>query len=231
MDVPGTHINVLKVLTTYRENDIGGTFKYRAYENAELVSSKQLTAFSDYRFSSDTGDHVSLPAYVEYLRSYADKFRLNAFINLGCRVVDISPLGPSAASIYGHRVSYKKEGNEENFDCNHVAICTGLHVQPSIPSIVGIEHLKGTAIHSSSYKNRSQLEGHDVLILGCGETAMDIAYEAIKSPARSVTMCFRTGFLSFPKVLNRFKVFGKTFGGSLPIGEFAVSYYLCTISH
>ena len=46
---------------------------------------------------------------------------------------------------------------------------------------------------------------------------MDIAYEAIKSPARSVTMCFRTGFLSFPKVLNRFRVFGKAFGGRLPI--------------
>ena len=30
-------------------------------------------------------------------------------------------------------------------------------------------------------------------------------------------MCFRTGFLSFPKVLNSFKVFGTTFGGSLPI--------------
>ena len=46
---------------------------------------------------------------------------------------------------------------------------------------------------------------------------MDIAYEAIKANAQSVTMCFRTGFLSFPKVLNRFQVFGKTTGGSLPI--------------
>ena len=46
---------------------------------------------------------------------------------------------------------------------------------------------------------------------------MDIAYEAIKANAQSVTMCFRTGFLSFPKVLNRFQIFGKTTGGNLPI--------------
>lgn len=30
-------------------------------------------------------------------------------------------------------------------------------------------------------------------------------------------MCFRTGFLSFPKSLSRFQVFGKTFSGGLPI--------------
>lgn len=31
------------------EGDIGGTFRWRGYENAELVSSKQLTCFSDFR--------------------------------------------------------------------------------------------------------------------------------------------------------------------------------------
>jgi dimethylaniline monooxygenase (N-oxide forming) len=92
-----------------------------------------------------------------------------------------------------------------------------LHVKPNIPDIPGIEHLRGEAYHSAQYKSRDQLKDRNLLIIGCGETAMDIAYEAIKANAKSVTMCFRTGFLSFPKVLNRFQVFGKTFGGSLPI--------------
>lgn len=46
---------------------------------------------------------------------------------------------------------------------------------------------------------------------------VDVAYEAIKADCTSVTMCFRTGFLSFPKALSRFKVFGKQFKGGLPI--------------
>lgn len=46
---------------------------------------------------------------------------------------------------------------------------------------------------------------------------LDIAYESMKADAQSVTMCFRTGFLSFPKALSRFQVFGKTFKGGLPI--------------
>jgi dimethylaniline monooxygenase (N-oxide forming) len=39
----------------------------------------------------------------------------------------------------------------------------------------------------------------------------------VKADAVSVTMCFRTGFLSFPKSLSRFQVFGQTFKGGLPI--------------
>ena len=139
-------------------------------------------------------------------------------------MVNISPV-KEAGSDVAHRVAYHpvNAGQADNtskrefFDCTHLAICTGLHVQPNVPQLDGIEHFKGSALHSSSYKYRSQLKDEDILILGCGETAMDVAYEAIKAPAKSVTMCFRTGFLSFPKVLNRFKVFGKTFGGSLPI--------------
>jgi dimethylaniline monooxygenase (N-oxide forming) len=125
------------------------------------------------------------------------------------------------------------ETKERTFDCSHIAVCTGLHVEPNIPDIPGIENVQGDVFHSSLYKGRDQVAGKRVLILGCGETAMgefipadqnylsnvleDIAYESIKADAESVTMCFRTGFLSFPKQLSRFQVFGKAFSGGLPI--------------
>lgn len=40
-----------RVALVEMESEIGGTFRYRGYENAELVSSKQLTCFSDYRYA------------------------------------------------------------------------------------------------------------------------------------------------------------------------------------
>ncbi|TKA64504.1 hypothetical protein B0A49_11638, partial [Cryomyces minteri] len=200
------------------EEDIGGTFKYRSYENAELVSSKQLTAFSDHRFSLNSPDHISLPQYVDYLTSYVDHFNLAPNIKLRCCVSSIEPLD-LAEHKWKHRVKYLDTASDQElwFDCSHVAICTGLHVEPNIPDIKGIENVKGDVFHSSHYKARSQLAGRDVIILGCGETAMDIAYESIKAEAKSVTMCYRTGFLSFPKALSRFQVFGKEFKGGLPI--------------
>ena len=165
-----------------------------------------------------------------------DKFDLQPLMKMGCRVNKIEPISKSVDQKWKHRVRYvdkNSDGKERTFDCSHVAVCTGLHVEPNIPAIPGIENVKGEAFHSSQYKKRAQLAGKDVLIMGCGETAMgmlharhsdkyrltypDVAYEAMKGDANSVTMCFRTGFLSFPKALSRFKVFGKQFKGGLPI--------------
>lgn len=107
-----------------------------------------------------------------------------------------------------------------------VAICSGLHVTPAWPEIPGIENIP-ESFHSSAYKGREQLIGKRVMILGCGETAMDLAYEACKAGAKEVTLCYRGGYLSFPKVLNSFEMFGVKFDGELPIdGLITVSCFL-----
>lgn len=100
----------------------------------------------------------------------------------------------------------------------------------------GVEERKaGTrVIHSSQYKKREEFKGRKVVILGVshyvvlvrvetdegkqiGETSMDLSYEAIKGGAEEVVVCHRGGWLSFPKVLNDFQVFGVKFDGDLPI--------------
>ena len=102
-----------------------------------------------------------------------------------------------------------------------VILTTGLHVSPNIPRIpglnVGTDDLSPPWIHSSAYKSRSQLTGKKVLILGAGETAMDVGYEAVMGNASQTWMAIRSGFLSFPKVLNNFRTLGTTFDGNLPI--------------
>jgi dimethylaniline monooxygenase (N-oxide forming) len=84
----------------------------------------------------------------------------------------------------------------------YVACCTGLHVTPAIPSIPGVEHvlrqpsegaLNPAVFHSAEYKGRSQLQGRRVLILGTGETGMDLAYESAKAKATEVVLCSRAG--------------------------------------
>lgn len=106
-----------------------------------------------------------------------------------------------------------------------VAIASGLHVTPAIPTIPGADRIP-ESIHSSQYKGRGQLSGKRVMILGCGETGMDLAYESCKAGAAEVTLCHRGGYLSFPKVLNSFEMFGISFDGELPIdGLITVSLF------
>ncbi|TVY55080.1 Dimethylaniline monooxygenase [N-oxide-forming] 2, partial [Lachnellula cervina] len=80
------------------------------------------------------------------------------------------------------------------WQCDAVAICSGLHVLPNIPHIDGLGNVP-TVMHSSQFKHSKQFgEGKDVLILGSGETGMDLAYLAVKSDTNSVTLSHRDGF-------------------------------------
>ena len=132
-------------------------------------------------------DHISLPQYVGYLQDYVDKFDLQPLMKMGCRVNKIEPISKSIDRKWKHRVIYvdkNSDGEERTFDCSHVAVCTGLHVEPNIPNIPGIENVKGEAFHSSQYKKRAQLTGKDVLVMGCGETAMGTLYQDMETSTR-----------------------------------------------
>jgi len=132
-------------------------------------------------------------------------------------------LNPDKTSAYRHiaTILHLPTNTEHTVKAQRVIVTTGLHVLPNIPEIDGltINQTDNTPkwIHSSSYKSRDQLKGKKVMILGCGETGMDVGYESVLAPAEKVWMGVRSGFLSFPKVLNNFRVLGATFDGALPI--------------
>ena len=185
-------------------------YRYRGYENANFVSSKQITSFSDFRVPLDHPDHFTLPEYVKYLRAYMRHFRLEDHLHLKCKVVGVAPVlnkGPKPGG--GHIVRYldsrANPAGVKEIRADYVAVCSGLHVTPAWPEIPGIEYvvnpqrpigenspIRHEVYHSSEYKGRAQLTGRRVLVLGTGETGHDIAYEAVKAGATEVTLCTRS---------------------------------------
>ena len=202
------------------DDDVGGTFYQRTYEDGEVgnkqlplvyplpshahspitqqVSSKYLTTFSDFRPLASDPDFLPMKRYLEYLDEYCSHFDLWKYIELNTRVTRLRRKGR------GHVVTFKKQGQEqESWECDSVAICTGLHVEPHIPHVEGIEHVP-VVIHSSKFKGKTDFgEDKNIVVLGVGETGMDIAHLAVTSPnPQSVTICHRRGFLGGPKIRN-----------------------------
>lgn len=212
---PQYNVTVLESTT----QGIGGTFQNKVYDNTRLVSSKYITSFSDYRMSEDPTvcpNHPSAEQYVMYLKSYCERFDLVKKIKFGCTVVSIKDADDGSGcdekidddddDCNGYTVQYRNQDNEINTQhYDVVAVCTGLHNTPNIPDEFSptsssiATKFKGQIIHSSQYKDPTIFTNKRVLILGCGETAMDIAYRAITQPhCQSVALCVRRGFLSIP---------------------------------
>ncbi|KAK7746694.1 hypothetical protein SLS53_001881 [Cytospora paraplurivora] len=219
-------------------NDIGGVFKHQVYEDAELVSSKYLTAFSDFRIPEYEQDFLTPQQYVDYLKAYATRFGIWDHIRLSTAVDAIK------SSLDGNHVLALVDAQDQHigsYSCHAIAVCSGLNQDPFIPDIPGLTvplmstdhreighsyekdhqnvsiHPGIESIHSVNFKARSQF-GIDktVLIMGIGETAMDIAHLAITSATKRVIICHRDGFIHAPKIVPQPYRFGRRSGGPDP---------------
>lgn len=176
---------------------IGGIFYHHVYQDAELVSSKFLTCFSDFRPRRDDPDFLSANRYLEYLGDYATAFDLWPYILLNTKVVGVR----RGAGGKGHIVTYRTpEGHEVDWECDAVAVCSGLHDVPNLPDLPGIDKVP-VVVHSADFKSSEQF-GVDktVMVLGSGETGMDIAALAINAPTKQVVLGHRHGWYGAPKV-------------------------------
>lgn len=228
--------------------DLRLTFNY-----TQLVSSKYLTAFSDFRLPANEADFMSTERYVQYLQDYASKHGLWKHIHLSTTVASIVP-HPTKP---GHIVNLCRTSRDDKKPLRRlrlqgskhyhaVAVCTGLNHTPYLPAIpglisnseasrfdtssstlpfvkIGLSGHSISVIHSAQFKRRGHMdENKTILILGVGETAMDIAalemtpYNQGSSLAKRVIMCHRDGFTYQPKVVPQPLRAGGKSGGPDP---------------
>ncbi|KAK0638502.1 dimethylaniline monooxygenase [Cercophora newfieldiana] len=124
-------IKPIEVQLFEAEDSLGGTFKYRVWEGAELVSSKYLTAFSDFRLPKDAPDFLSPEQYVQYLLSYAKRFKILDHIRCKTLVTNVRRRQGG-----GHVVTTQDRETmaSQEHQCDAVIVCSGLNLTPSFPT-------------------------------------------------------------------------------------------------
>ena len=127
-------------------------------------------------------------------------------MNFSCLITSLKK-GPNGI----HELVYTSNGQQHKWEFDAIAICSGLHVEPSIPRLEGVERVP-VVLHSSEFKSRQQF-GVDktVLIMGSGETSSDVSYLAVTAPTKRVVLCHRNGFHLAPKVSNPHPHFSSTY--------------------
>jgi dimethylaniline monooxygenase (N-oxide forming) len=88
---------------------------------------------------------------------------------------------------------------EETFDA--VLSATGHHASPKLPKWPGQEKFKGRIIHSKQYKDHRGFEGKNVVVVGVGNSGMDVCSE-LSRLANQVYMCTRRGVWIVTKVID-----------------------------
>lgn len=167
---------------------LGGNWYHGVYKTVYTDACKDVMQYSDYPMPDSFPDFVSQSAMLYYLNQYADEFDLKSNIHFNTKAIWVKPIEDNLWQVHfqdrSHRI-YKG-----------VIICNGHHWDMNFPDLPGT--FSGEYIHSKEYIETDQLKNKRTLIIGCGNSAADIACEASRISLSSV-MCFRDSPWIFPK--------------------------------
>jgi dimethylaniline monooxygenase (N-oxide forming) len=122
----------------------------------------------------------------QYLEDYASAFNLMPLIHFRRTVHAVHPI---VGGRWQLRIDSLDGETTEQFDV--VFVCAGIFRTPQLPELPGLDTFDGTTLHSMEYRTAQPFAGQNVLVVGLGSSAADIAVDLAGSAA--VTLSVRRG--------------------------------------
>lgn len=85
-----------------------------------------------------------------------------------------------------------RHGHHTQLRPAHIVMATGVLGQPYIPAFPCREDYTGLVLHSTQYTNAKSFTGKRVVVVGAGNSSIDICQDAVLANAKSVTMIQRS---------------------------------------
>lgn len=82
------------------------------------------------------------------------------------------------------KVENKSSGDVEEYSGRFLIVASGETAEPFVPQVVGLESFKGKVIHSTRYKNGKEFHHEHVLVVGSGNSGMEIALDLANFAAK-----------------------------------------------
>eukprot|EP00127_Corallochytrium_limacisporum_P005048 Clim_evm3s198 gene=Clim_evmTU3s198 len=186
---------------------VGGLWQYSdgygVMSFTHINVSKHHYAYSDYPQPEENPDYIHHSLMAKYLNDFADHFKLKDLIRFRTKVTHVEH-GP------GDRWRVETESTDSDakhmmtvYEARFVAIATGHHAKPKIPTFPGQSEFQGTVMHSVAYKDaiRADLPGHNVCVVGIGNSAVDVTVNAVQAGATDVALSTRSGAWIVPNYI------------------------------
>jgi dimethylaniline monooxygenase (N-oxide forming) len=178
-------------------SDIGGMWRYEndnglssAYRSLHIDTSRTNLGYSDFPIADHYPDFLSHAQVLEHLHAYAERFRVREHIRFNTRVDDVRPEPEGAWTVR------LQDGEERRYRA--VLVANGHLWDPRWPEFPG--HFDGHVIHSHYYRTADPFKDKHVLIVGIGNSAVDIAVDVCRQ-AKSTTLSTRRSAWIMPKYI------------------------------
>lgn len=156
----------------------------RYYESLRLFSPRRYSGFPGYPFLGPPDDYPHRDEVVDHLAGYAAW--LGVDIRTGTRVASIT------ADDRGRFTAILADGGSMAGDA--VIAATGSFQNPFVPQIPGRAEFAGRVLHVAGYSSSEAFAGRRVLVVGAGNSAVQVAYELAQMARVSLAVRDRVRF-------------------------------------
>lgn len=180
-----------------KASDVGGLWNFghdaghdAAYRSLHINTSKQTMEFSDFPMPDHYADYPGHEDIADYFKSYIDRFGFRDRIKLNTAVKHAER---------GSNGTWQITLDDDSVhEYDALVVANGHHWNPRWPEPAFPGDFNGTQMHAHDYVDQSNLKGKNVVVLGMGNSAMDIAVEA-STVASNVYLAARSGVHVVPK--------------------------------
>jgi cation diffusion facilitator CzcD-associated flavoprotein CzcO len=186
-------------------SQIGGNWRYEndnglssAYRSLHINSARKLMSYRAHPMPEDYPDYPSHYQVARYFDDYVERFGLADRITFRTEVVAAEPAEEGwDVTIEG------PEGERETRRYRAVLVANGHHWNPRWPepAFPGSDEFEGEQMHVHHYREPDVLVGRRVLVLGIGNSAVDVAVESSRIADRTF-LAMRRGAYVLPKFLG-----------------------------
>jgi len=198
-----------EIICFEKQNDLGGQWNYTwrtgfdehsepvhssMYDNLWTNLPKECSEFVDYTFDKHFGQSITSfpPRSVlnDYIHGYAEKNNIRQYIHFNTLIRWIYYSEENKKFHILIKDLIKDETRYEQFD--YVIIATGHFSTPNIPYFNGIETFRGRLLHSHDFRFAQDFINKNILLIGNGFSAEDIALQLYKYGSKSIKISYRT---------------------------------------
>jgi hypothetical protein len=186
-------------------SQIGGNWRYEndnglssAYRSLHINSARKIMSFKAFPMPEDYPDYPNHFQIARYFDDYVRHFGLEDRIRFRTEVLAAEPAdGKWEVTVED------ADGNRETGRYRAVLVANGHHWDPRWPEppFPGSDEFSGEQMHAHHYRESDVLEGKRVLVLGIGNSAVDIAVESSRI-ADATFLAMRRGAYVLPKFLG-----------------------------
>ncbi|CAL5093366.1 unnamed protein product [Urochloa decumbens] len=187
---------------------VASSWRHRTYERLRLHLPRCFCELPMAPFPAGTPAYPTRDQFVAYLDGYARAFGIEP--RLGARV---------RAAAYDAGIGFwrvvaavvNEDGGvaaETEFVSRWLVVATWENAEPAWPEgVEGMEGYRGLVMHTSSYKKGDEFRGKNVLVVGCGNSGMEVSLDLCNNGARA-SMVVRDKLHVLPREILGISTFG-----------------------